>query len=82
MDINNSILVTGTIKLLNDVITALTVISFLIAIITVIIYFAKKSYCDQQEGKMYTRRAVIAIGCYVLILLIKIIIQTITSYYT
>lgn len=82
MDINNSILVTGTINLLNDVTTALTTISLIIAIIMSIYCLAKKSTCDEQEGKMYNRRLFGVISCSVLITLIKVIIQVITSYYT
>ena len=74
MDLNSSILVTGTMKLLNDAITALTGMG--------IYYLARKSSCDEQEGKMLTRRLFIAIGCCVLITIIKILIQVITSYYT
>ena len=82
MDINSSILVTGTVKLLNDIITALTVISLLITIIMSIYYLARKSTCEEQEGKMLSRRLLITIGCSVLITLVKVIIQVITSYYT
>lgn len=81
MGINNSILVTGTINMLNDIITALTAISILVATIMGIGYLAKKSSCDQQEGKMLTRRLLVAIGCTVLITLVKVIIETVTSYY-
>lgn len=82
MDINSSILVTGTVKLLNDVITALTVISLLIAIIMSIYYLARKSTCEEQEGKMLSRRLLVTISCSVLITLVKVIMQIITSYYT
>ena len=82
MDLNSSILVTGTIRLLNDLITALTGISILIATVMGIYYLAKKSSCDEQEGKFLTRRLFVAIGCCVLITIIKVLIQVITSYYT
>lgn len=82
MDLNSSILVTGTIKLLNDLITALTGISILIATVMGIYYLARKSSCDEQEGKFLTRRLFVAIGCCVLITIIKVLIQVITSYYT
>lgn len=82
MDLNSSVLVTGTINLLNDLITAFTVISTLIATVMGIYYLARKSSCEEQEGKMLTRRLFIAIGCCVLITIIKVLIQVITSYYT
>lgn len=82
MDLNSSILVTGTIRLLNDLITALTGISILIATVMGIYYLAKKSSCDEQEEKFLTRRLFVAIGCCVLITIIKVLIQVITSYYT
>ena len=78
MDINSSILVTGTIRMLNDIITALTGISILVATIMGIWYLVKKSSCDEHEGK----RLLVAIACCVMITLIKVIIQVITSYYT
>ena len=56
MDLNSSVLVTGTINLLNDLITAFTVISTLIATVMGIYYLARKSSCEEQEGKMLTRR--------------------------
>ena len=43
MDLNSSILVTGTMKLLNDAITALTGISLLVATVMGIYYLARKS---------------------------------------
>ena len=81
MDINSSILVTGTIKLLNDLITALTGIALLVATVMGFYYLAKKSVCDEQEGKMLSRRFIIALGCCVMITLVKVVIQLITSYY-
>lgn len=82
MDINNSILVTGTINLLNDVITSLTAISLLITVIMSIYCLARKSSCEEQEGKMLTKRLIVTISCSVLITLVKVIIQVVTSYYT
>lgn len=82
MDINNSVLVTGTMNLLNDVITALTGISILITIIMAIYYLIKKATSEGAEGSMMTKKLIIAIACSVLITIIKIIIQVVTSYYT
>lgn len=82
MDINNSILVTGTINILNDVITSLTAISLLITIIMSIYCLVRKSSCEEQEGKMLTKRLIVTISCSVLITLVKVIIQVVTSYYT
>ena len=82
MDINNSILVTGTINLLNDVITSLTAISLLITVIMSIYCLARKSSCEEQEGKMLTKRLIVTISCSVFITLVKVIIQVVTSYYT
>lgn len=82
MDINSSILVTGTVKLLNDAITALTGISILVATIVGIWYLVKKSSCEEHEGKILTKRLIVAIACCIMITLIKIIIQVVTSYYT
>jgi len=81
MDINSSILVTGTIKLLNDLITALTGISILIATIMGIYYLIRKSSCEEQESKMLTRRLFVTIACCVLVTIIKVLIQVVTSYY-
>lgn len=82
MDINSSILVTGTIRMLNDIITALTGISILVATIMGIWYLVKKSSCDEHEGKILNKRLLVAIACCIMITLIKVIIQVITSYYT
>lgn len=82
MNINSSILVTGTVNLLNDVITALTTISYLITVIMAIYCLVRKLMSEEQEGKMHTRKLIITISCSILITLIKVIIQMITSYYT
>ncbi len=81
MDINNSVLVTGTINLLNDVITALTGISILITTIMAIYFLVKKATSEGGESTMMTKKLIVAIMCTVFITLIKVIIQIVTNYY-
>ena len=81
MDINSSVLVVGTMNLLNDIITALTGVSILITIIMAIYYLIKKATSEGPEGSMMTKKLIVAIACSVLITIIKVIIQVITNYY-
>lgn len=78
---NDSTLYTGTINLINDVTGWLMVICPLVGGGAAVGFLIRRSMADEQEGKMWTNRIVIAIVCGVGGSLISGLIGIITSYY-
>lgn len=72
---------TGTIKLVNDLSLAATVLCPLVGGVVAVVFVIRRSMADEQDGKMWTKRITTAIICAVAGMLITGIIALLTSYY-
>ncbi len=77
----DSTLYTGTVNLINDLTIWAMVLCPLIGGLAALVFLIRRSMADEQEGKMWTNRIVIAIACGVGGSLISGLISIITSYF-
>ena len=78
----NSAFATGTSRLLADVGAWLIGIGITVAGVSAVVFLIRRSMADEQDGKMFQKRIVIAIICGVAVSLVGGIISLISSYYT
>ncbi len=77
----SSDLALGTQRLLHDLTSFLTILCPVVGGLAAIICIARKAMSDEQDGKMWTKRMVVAIICGAGGALVSGIISTIASYY-
>lgn len=79
--LTGSTLYTGTMQLVNDIGTVVTIACPVICGVVAIVFAIRRSMADEQEGKMWMKRIITAIACGVGGGLIAGIITLISSYY-
>ena len=80
-DVADSVIVTGTTRLLTDIGTALTILCPIVGGVMAVYFLIRRSMADQTDGKMWESRIKIAIICGVAAGLVMGIITLIASYY-
>lgn len=82
VDIQSTVFYTGTMKLLNDLLLWATVAAPVIGGLAAIIFGIRCGMADDQDGKIWKKRAIKAGISGVVAALVTGIIAVITSYYT
>lgn len=72
---------TGTAKMINDVSTALTVLCPIAAAVFAAFFFIRRGMADEQDGKMWSRRIMVAVICGVGGTLTTALIAVVSGYY-
>ena len=80
-DVADSVLVTGTTRLLTDIGTALTILCPIVGGVMAVSFAIRRSMADETDGKMWEKRIKTAIICGVGGGLMMGIITLISSYY-
>lgn len=78
---NDSTLYTGTINLIKDLMGWAMVLCPMFGGLAAVYFMIRRSMADEQEGKMWTNRIVIAIVCGVGGSLVSGLISIVTSYF-
>lgn len=78
----NSGIYTGTVKLIADIMTAVTILCPSVCGVAAVIFAIRRGMADEQESKTWNRRITTAIVCGVLGGLISGIIALVASYYS
>lgn len=77
----DSTLFKGAMNLLNDATTAATLACPILAGLCAIVFVARRSMADEQDGKLWSKRITIAITCGVGGMLVSGVIALLTSYF-
>lgn len=80
-NVSDSILATGTEKLIKDLTNWLLILAPILTILLVGYYFLRKSASDEMDGKRWDSRIKIAILCCVGVILASGLINLIIGYY-
>ncbi|MEG2420823.1 MAG: hypothetical protein RSB55_04685 [Oscillospiraceae bacterium] len=80
-NLSGSAIVTGTKSLLSDASTVMVVLCPIAGALAAGYCLVRKSMSDENDGKMWTKRMTVAIGCGVGGLLISGVIAMISGYY-
>ena len=80
--LQGSSIYTGTVNLLNDLSTVLTVLCPLVGAVAALYFVIRRSMADEQDGKMWTKRITTSIICGVAGMLVAGLITLLTGYFT
>lgn len=80
-DFASSTLATGTQRLLHDVMNYLVIICPITGALMAVYFLIRRGVADEQDGKMWTKRIFVSIGCGVGGALVSGIISMLASYY-
>lgn len=72
---------TGTIRLINDLTALITILGPIVGGLAAGVFLLRRSMADEQDGKMWTKRAITAVCCGISVGLVAGIITIITGYY-
>lgn len=80
-DIQSSVFVTGTKKMLEDATNALTILSLIITILVVVYCLIRRVAADEMDYKIWTTRMKRAIICCIFVICMSIIVKIVSIYY-